>query len=140
VQHWLEKYGFAFLVFVALACTSYIAGSAQVPHPVPDLALQSREIYRLEIAVAFFVAFYLATLTVLLALDGKGFAEFGTRGLKATTVIGPTAREQRETLSQQLKLADEAEREVEELVADLEDLQGRVNLQQVRLDELASKR
>jgi len=140
VQHWLEKYGFVFLVFVALACTSYIAGSARVPRPVPDLALQSQEIYRLEIALAFFVAFYLVTLTVLLALGGRGFAEFGARGLKATTVIGPTVRERQEASSRQLILADEAEGEAEELVADLEDLRERVDSQQVRLDDLESKR
>lgn len=72
---------------MALACSSYLAGSAAVPEPVPDYALQSQEIYRLEIGAAFFVAFYLATMAVVLALNGKGFAEFGPRGLKATTVV-----------------------------------------------------
>lgn len=140
MQHWLEKYGFVFLVFMALACTSYIAGSAQVPHPVPDLALQSREIYRLEIAIAFFVAFYLVTLTVLLALGGKGFAELGPRGLKATTVIGAAVREQQEASSRQLKLVNEAEGRMEVLAGDLKDLQGRVASQQVRLEDLESRR
>jgi len=75
----LERYGFALLVFVGLACASYLAGSAEVPEPVPDFALQAEEIYRLEIGTAFFIAFYLVTMAFVLALDGKGFAEFGTR-------------------------------------------------------------
>jgi H+/gluconate symporter-like permease len=83
----LKGYGFAFLVFVALACASYLAGSATAPEPVPDYALQAAEIYRLEIGAAFFVAFYLAVLAVVLALGGKGFTELGTRGLKAQQVV-----------------------------------------------------
>lgn len=87
MQRLLEKYSLALLVLLALACASYLGGSTAVPQPVPDYALQAEEIYRLEIGAAFFVAFYLATLTVMLALSGKGFAEFGARGLKATTVV-----------------------------------------------------
>jgi hypothetical protein len=55
-------------------------------------------------------------------------------------VIGPTAREQQEASARQLKLADQAERRVEELIADLEGLRERVDSQQVRLEELESKR
>ena len=54
---------------------------------MPDYALQAKEIYRLEIGTAFFVAFYLVTMAVMLALGGKGFAEFGAKGLKATAVV-----------------------------------------------------
>jgi len=89
VQPRFERYGFAFLVLVALASASYLAGSAAVPEPVPDYALQAEEIYRLEIGAAFFVAFYLATLAVVLALKGKGFTEFGTQGVKAQQVVVP---------------------------------------------------
>ena len=135
-----HNYGFAFLVLLGLACASYLAGSAAVPEPVPDLALNSPEIYRLEIATAFSVILYLATMAVVLALRGEGFAEFGTRGLKAATVIGPTAREQQEASSRQLKLVDEAERRMEELTADLKSLREKVDSQQVRLEELESKR
>ena len=87
MHRWLKHYGFAFLVFVALACASFLAGGAAVPEPVPDYALRSEEVYRLEIGAAFFAAFYLATMAVVLALGGKGFAEFGTKGLKAQRVI-----------------------------------------------------
>ena len=87
MHRWPRQYGFAFLVFVALACASFLAGSAAVPEPVPDYALQAEEIYRLEIGAAFFVAFYLALMAVVLALGGRGFAELGTQGLKAQRVI-----------------------------------------------------
>jgi hypothetical protein len=70
VHRWPHNYGFALLVLIALACASYLAGSAAVPEPVPDIALRSPEIYRLEIATAFSVAFYLATMAVVLALRG----------------------------------------------------------------------
>ena len=87
MQPRFERYSFALLVLVGLACASFLAGSAAVPEPVPYYALQAPEIYRLEIGAAFFVAFYLATMAVVLAFKGKGFAEFGTKGLKATTVV-----------------------------------------------------
>ncbi|HEU5064056.1 MAG TPA: hypothetical protein VFT79_13035 [Solirubrobacterales bacterium] len=87
MHRWLRHYGFAFLVFVALACASFLAGSVAVPHPVPDYALQAEEIYRLEIGAAFFAAFYLALIAILLALGGRGFVEFGTQGLKAQRVV-----------------------------------------------------
>lgn len=87
MQRTIQRHGFAFLVFVALACASLLAGSAAVPEPVPDYARQSEEIYRLEIGAAFFVAFYLAVMALILALGGSGFAELGTQGLKARKVI-----------------------------------------------------
>jgi hypothetical protein len=83
----LESYGFAFLIFMALACACLMAGTAAIPEPVPDFALRAPEIYRLEIGAAFFGAFYLATLAFLLALSGRGFAEVGTRGLKIDQVV-----------------------------------------------------
>jgi hypothetical protein len=83
VERWFRRYGFAALVLGALACACHLAGSATVPDPVPDFALQAEEIYRLEIGAAFFVAFYLATMAFVLALSGKGFAEFGTKGTKS---------------------------------------------------------
>jgi len=97
VHRWPRQYGFAFLVFVALACASFLAGSAAAPEPVPDYALQSEEIYRLEIGMAFFVAFYLALMAILLALEGMGFAEFGTQGLRAARVV----RQQRSSSHQE---------------------------------------
>jgi H+/gluconate symporter-like permease len=130
VHRWLKHYGFALLVFVALACASFLAGSAAIPEPVPDYALQAEEIYRLEIGAAFFVAFYLAVMAVVLAFSGKGFAEFGTRGLKAEAVI--VRREQKETSQQMLE-------ELRKARSDMEDQNGRIKSYEQRLKKLESE-
>jgi hypothetical protein len=119
VHRWLKHYGFAFLVFMALACASFLAGSVEIPEPVPDYALQAEEIYRLEIGVAFFVAFYLAVMAVVLAFSGKGFAELGTNGLKAQRVIvqqSPTSHQEKldEQLLQKLRLLEQRLEKLEE--------------------------
>jgi len=87
VRRLLQSYGFAFLVFVAMVCAGFVAGSTHVPKPVPDYALQAAEIYRLEIGAAFFAAFYLLTLAFLLATGGRGFAKFGPHSLAVEQVI-----------------------------------------------------
>jgi len=141
VRRWPRQYGFAFLVFVALICASFLAGSAAVPEPVPDYALQSAEVYRLEIGAAFFVAFYLATMAVMLALSGKGFAEFGSRGLRARAVIDRAAgSKQQEALLRQLKATQQMERKLDKLHAKVADLRESVDLHQERLESLSSNR
>ena len=82
-QRPLDRYGLAFAIFVALACGGYFAASTQVPHPVPGFALRSPGIYRLEIGAAFFVASFLAAMTVLRALRD------GPKGLGADTSDHP---------------------------------------------------
>jgi hypothetical protein len=117
VHRWLKHYGFALLVFVALACASFLAGSAAVPESVPDYALQSEEIYRLEIGAAFFVAFYLVTMAVVLAFEGRGFTELGTKGLRAETVVAQKTRKDLDRhVFEKLKKA----------CSDLEDVQERL--------------
>ncbi|HEX6601865.1 MAG TPA: hypothetical protein VF030_04425 [Solirubrobacterales bacterium] len=125
----LKHYGFAVLVFVALACASFLAGSAAPPEPVPDYALQSEEIYRLEIGAAFFAAFYLATMAVVLALSGKGFAELGTRGLRAERVIDSQKRLDRQMLAR-----------LDSVPAALAELDKRTELLGQRLESLEDKR
>jgi uncharacterized protein YlxW (UPF0749 family) len=126
---------------MALACASFLAASAAVPEPVPDYALQAEEIYRLEIGMSFFVAFYLATMAMMLALSGRGFAEFGTQGVRARAVIDRAAgSKQQETLSRQLKATQQTERKLEELHARVADLRENVDLHQKRLENLNSDR
>ncbi len=131
MNRWLRHYGFAFLVFVALACASFLAGSAAVPEPVPDYALQAEEIYRLEIGAAFFVAFYLALMAFLLALGGKGFAELGTQGLKAQTIVAQRTRQQK-ALSRQREIDHQT-------LAKLERLKRKLEQQEKRLEQLESE-
>ena len=87
IGRWFRKYGFAILVLVALGSAGYLAANVAIPDPVPDFALQSKEIYRLEIGAAFFVVFYLAVMTFVLALSGRGFAQIGTKGVAADEVV-----------------------------------------------------
>jgi hypothetical protein len=123
----LDTYGFAFLVLAALACASFLAGSANVPSPVPDCALQAPEVYRLEIGAAFFVAFYLAVLAVVLALEGKGFSEFGTRGLKVETVVDRKGSgDHQQILMRQLEIDRRADKKLQELRCDVKDLQDKL--------------
>jgi hypothetical protein len=126
MQRWLRDYGFALLVSVALACASYLAGSAAIPEPVPDYALQAEEVYRLEIGAAFFIAFYLALMAFLLALGGRGFAEFGTQGLKAQTVVALRTKQQ-EALSRQREIDHQALAKLEKLKRNLEQQENALN-------------
>lgn len=73
---------------------------------------------------AFFVVFYLAAMALILALSGRGFAEFGTKGLRVEKIIDRTTRQQL-TLHRQVKL----DRRTTE----------RLNEQEKRLEELERK-
>jgi hypothetical protein len=102
MRRWLRDFGFPVLVLGALAMSGYLAASVPVPDSVPDFALQAAAVYRLEVGAACFAAFYLAAMALMLAFDGRGFAEVGTRGLKATDVIQAANK-------QEVSLAERAE-------------------------------
>lgn len=85
---------------------------------MPDYALQAEEIYRLEIGAAFFAAFYLVTMAIVLALTGKGFAEIGTSGLKAEQVVAKGR--QQEALASQLSAIRQMEEKLKELHTQVE--------------------
>jgi hypothetical protein len=131
----IQSYGFAFLIFMALACACLLAGTAAIPEPVPDFALRAPEIYRLEIGAAFFGAFYLATLAFLLALSGRGFAEVGTRGLKVDQVVRSNT-----ALRQQRQIDQWTEGLLKELDADLKMIQAELASHQKRLEILETDR
>jgi hypothetical protein len=131
VRRWPEQYGFAFLVFVAMVCASFLAGSIHVPKPVPDYALQAAEIYRLEIGAAFFAAFYLVTLAFLLAIGGRGFTKFGPHGLAVEQVIkNGTA------LRHQARFDLQTKKALNDLNGALGHLQTEIASQQERLESL----
>lgn len=64
-----------------------------MPDAVPDFALQAAPVYRLEVGAACFVVVYLAAMAFFLALDGRGFAELGPKGLRATEVVQAAGEE-----------------------------------------------
>jgi hypothetical protein len=113
--------------------------SVGVPDPVPDYALQAEEIYRLEIGVAYFVAFYLATMAVMLALSGRGFAEFGTRGLKTETIVDRGEEKQQGAIRHQRTIERRTHMKLESLQSALDEAQGLLEIHQQRLDRLEAE-
>ena len=116
-----------------------MAVSARVPAPVPSFALQAAAVYRLEVGAACFVVVYLAAMAFFLALDGRGFAELGTRGLRATTVVW-ASDQQKGTLSEQVKVNQDLERGLEETGAALHSAVQNLNEQEKRLQRLEEER
>lgn len=103
-MRWIKDYGFAALVVVGAATAGCLAATVAVPDPVPYFALNAREVYRLEVGMVFFVAFYLSAMAIALALDGRGFAELGTKGLKAGKIVDQAASRHQQGLRYQRTL------------------------------------
>jgi hypothetical protein len=110
---------FPLLVLTGLAAAGYLAASVRVPGPVPDYSLQAAAVYRLEVGAAFFALLYLAAMTFLLALDGRGFVEFGTQGFKAERVVRVLDEEQEEAVAEQMKLIRSMGQDLEEAEVEL---------------------
>jgi hypothetical protein len=113
MRRWLEDYGFAVLVLVELAIAGWLAAMSALPSPVPDYALQSGEIYRLEIGAASFIALYLASMALVLALYGRGFVELGPSGMRAAEVSGRHG--QQDAWTQQKTINEDLQRQLETL-------------------------
>jgi uncharacterized protein HemX len=137
VRSWFKSYGFATLVLAALACALWIAANVAAPTPVPDFALQAEEIYRLEVGAAFFVAFYLVAMAFVLALSGRGFAEFGARGLKTETVVERAANDnQQAALARQREADRQMQKQVKELRLTIQGLDERLESHEQQLEGL----
>lgn len=104
---------------------------------MPDYALRAAEVYRLEIGAAFFVAFYLVVMALLLALSGKGFAEFGTRGLKVNEVV---EQQDDATLRQQARIDHQTREMLEDVRAEVEDIQTTLGSHRQRLERIEARR
>ncbi|HMI82009.1 MAG TPA: hypothetical protein VK480_09510 [Solirubrobacterales bacterium] len=60
------------------------AGCAtSLPASIPDFALRSAVIYRVEVALAAFAGPYLILMALFLALHNRGFSDIGVNGLRA---------------------------------------------------------
>lgn len=125
MRHWFKNYGFATLVLAGAVAAIHAAATVAVPDPIPDFALKAREIYRLEIGMAFFVAFYLATMALVLALHGRGFAELGARGLKAGQVVDQAAGKHQRGFRHQVAINREHRKRLDEHEVRLETLEKR---------------
>lgn len=95
VKRWLVDYGFAGLVVLALTGGVIAALNTEIPEAgLPSLAFRSELFYRLEIGGLAFLLGYLIVLAFVLALNGRGFAHIGPRGLKAEEVVNKTFKAQ----------------------------------------------
>lgn len=115
--------------------SAYLAAITTVPHPVPDFALQATAVYRLEIGGACFTVLYFAVMALVLALEGRGFAEFGAKGLRAVEVTR-TANKQHASLSEQIKLTRSIENRLKEIESAMQSANKTLNEQEERLDRL----
>jgi len=106
---------------------------------VPDYALQAAAVYRLEVGAACFVVIYLAAIAFFLALDGRGFAELGTRGLKAAQIIRAADDDDQVTLAEQIEVNRNLERELDDVKADLQSAVDDINRQEDRLLEMEAQ-
>lgn len=133
MRHRIRHHGFPLLVIVGLAVSGYLAASAQVPDPVPDFALQATAVYRLEVGGACFAVLYLAAMALVLALDGRGFAELGTKGLRAVEVTRATDEQQAQFNQDMKERFDEADAAIRSAVKTL-------NRQEKQLEKLEEER
>jgi hypothetical protein len=127
------------LVLVDLAGSAYLAATAPLPAAVPDYALQAATVYRLEIGAACFVAIYLAAIAFFLALDGRGFVEFGTRGLKAEQIVRAADDDEQVTLDEQTKATRGLEAALEDVEASLERAVDEISEQKQRLENVEAQ-
>lgn len=83
---WLLDSWFSVLltvIVVAAAAGAVSVGLAvPVPKPIPDFALQARPVYRALVGGVWFAVVYLVIMAVALAIDGRGFVKFGSRGIE----------------------------------------------------------
>jgi hypothetical protein len=135
VRHRIRDTGFPLLVILALAVSGYLAASVRVPDPTPDFALQAAAVYRLEIGAACFVVFYLAAMALVLALDGRGFAEFGTKGPRAVEVVRMTD-DQAEGFSEQVEHTRVLVSRLKETETAMQNTAKALSEQRKRLDRL----
>lgn len=138
MRTWLRNFGFPALVLAGLGGAGYLAASVPVPDPVPAFALQAAAVYRLEVGAACFVVVYLAAMAFFLALDGRGFAELGTRGLRATEVVRTTGGQQG-TLSKHMLFIRNMEKNLEDLESALGKAIKDLRAQEQRLQQVEKR-
>jgi hypothetical protein len=122
MRPWLRDFGFPALVVANLVGSASLAASARVPDSVPDYALQADAVYRLEVGAACFVVIYLATVAFFLALDGRGFTEFGNKGIRAAEVVRAVANEEQVATAMQLMFIHDMEKHLEDIEAAIRSL------------------
>lgn len=105
---------------LALGLASAVGLLVKPPKALPSVALDSSELWRLEIAAAFFVAFYLVLVILVLGAHGRMF----------TKLVGPGG------ISAEADEIAQVEESQAELLAAVADLQAAVEDIALILDEI----
>lgn len=82
-QSLIARWGFAVLVAIGVLAAGYAAWKVSVPQAIPDFALKSEALYRMEVGAGTFLGLYLIAMAFVLALNNRGFTDIGFNGLKA---------------------------------------------------------
>ena len=106
---WIARWGFGAIVGAAIATAAFVGVTVAVPPDVPAVALQAAPVYRLEVGAAIFAGLYVIGMALVLALQNRGFAEFGTGGVRAQSLadLPRTLETQEGVLNVLLELVDE---------------------------------
>ena len=79
----IVRHGFALLVVATAGAAAWAGCTTSLPASIPDFALRSAAVYRIEVAVATFAGPYLIFMALFLALHNRGFSDIGMNGLRA---------------------------------------------------------
>lgn len=94
LKSWLEDYGPAVLVLMAIAGAGLIALPEEVPSPVPDYTLQSKSLYRVLVGGVAFGVFAFVIGVLVMALNGWVITDVGPRGIKGARVVKSNREQQ----------------------------------------------
>jgi hypothetical protein len=78
-------------------------------------------------------------MAFFLALDGRGFAEFGTQGLKAEQIIRVADDDEQVNLAEQIEINQSLEKELEDVKSALQGAVDDINEQEDRLLKLEAQ-
>ncbi len=108
---------------VLLAVVPAAAAALAAEHREPGYALNSAWVYRLQVALAFFVGTYLLIVTLWLAYQGRSFGKVGVPGGPELDVPDPDLEQAAEGFGE---FVDDAKERLDRHDDSLEDLDDRV--------------
>jgi hypothetical protein len=82
----------------------------------------------------------MVAMTLVLALHGKGFAEFGTKGLRAEEVVEQGPKNHQRALARQVGVIRRADRNLRAIHSIVNDLQEEQRSHDRRLEKLERRR
>lgn len=121
LSNWIARHGFALLVLGTAIGAVWAGHRAALPEPVPDFALRSAAVYRIEVVLATFAGPYLVLMALVLALHNRGFTDIGVNGLRARDMRSASQQGALRRLGLQLGELNAILRDNRQLTQDLDD-------------------